>query len=580
MLYSIHYVAEQEIMNGNIKESSADSVSILPFDLTEPALLDWLNGLNLQDPYKACCQLNAVLTLLSGLTLPLKQKCQLYEKITPVADSLVEKIDRVFLDTKFPVTDDEEAQMGVANAIFRALLAGLMTICLELGNKDNSVLMRQEQALVLYLALHASAQIQLFRKMMYGELEDHFWAECYYVFKLAEDLNLADWMLTELSYKIRTIDAVFKNILIFEACDYQSLSPREMKGLKNLLESYVDYAHVEDTVKVDVLQNTYGFNFENEYAPKIIGEHDSFNRYLDVFPVAMQINKTLPLELGTKSSKQKAIGTLLVKAVNSLSLVHSRKYTRLVAHGEISAYLGFDSIVNYLATGHEKTIAKKIPLPIVEHSEMLGFWKVPNLDLVPLGMDLDYQTKQSHFSKSKPKIPWSDTRNDNAIKTILSGPSPADGLDNQARSESPEIDFEFIDTSIKGYGFIMKPQAGRVKVGELLGIKQNQGKRLEIGILKRINKLDNQSIRLGIELIALESEAVWATSSYSVLKEGFWAVFIPKIKALRVRDSLLLSSGIMRSDQTVSFERKGQLMTFKLGRMMHTTSAGDHFELV
>ncbi|MDO9239644.1 MAG: hypothetical protein Q7U30_06480, partial [Methylicorpusculum sp.] len=108
----------------------------------------------------------------------------------------------------------------------------------------------------------------------------------------------------------------------------------------------------------------------------------------------------------------------------------------------------------------------------------------------------------------------------------------------------------------------------------------NQGKRLEIGLLKRINKLDNQSIRLGIELIALESEAVWSTSSSSVLKEGFWAVFIPKITALRVRDSLLLSSGIMRTGQTVSFERKGQLMTFKLGRLMHKTSAGDHFELV
>ncbi|MCD2450976.1 hypothetical protein GO003_011280 [Methylicorpusculum oleiharenae] len=567
-------------MNGNLKESSADLISALPFHLTKPALLDWLNGLNLQDPYKACCQLNAVLNQLNGLSLPPKLKCQLYEQITPVADNLVEKIDRVLLDTKFPVTDDEEAQMGVANAIFRALFAGLLAMVSELGHQPNGVLTRQEQALVLYLALHASAQIQLLRKMVYAELEDHFWAKCYLVFKLAEELNLVDLMLPELTYKTRTIDAVFKNILIFEVCDCQSLSPREMKGLKELLESYVDYAHIEDTVEVDVLQNTYGFNFENESAPKRITEHDSFSRYLDVFPVAMQINKMLPLEPGVKTSQQKAIGTLLVKAVNSLSLVHSRKYTRLVAHGEISAYLGFGSIVNYLAAGHEKTITQKIPLPVVKHEEMLGFWKVPDLDLVPLDTDFDSRTKQPHFSKSKPKIPWPDLGKDHENKTTGSDAGPADGLDNRGGAESPEVGFEFIDTSIKGYGFIMKPQKGRVKVGELLGIKQNKGKRLEIGLLKRINKLDNQSIRLGIELIALESEAVWSISSSSVHKEGFWAVFIPKITALRVRDSLLLSSGIMKSGQTVSFDRKGQLMTFKLGRMMHTTSAGDHFELV
>ncbi|MDO8842755.1 hypothetical protein [Methylicorpusculum sp.] len=567
-------------MNGNLKDSSAGSISDLPFDLTKPSLLDWLNGLNLQDPEKACCMLNAVLNQLNGLSLPIKFKCQLYEQISPVADNLVDKIDRVLLDTKFPVTNDEAAQMEVAVNIFRALFTGLLAIGSELDNKAKSVFTRQEQVLVLYLALHASAQIQLLTKMMYAELEDHFWAECYRVFKWAEELALIDVMLTDLTYKTRTIDAVFKNILIFEACDCQSLSPREMKGLKELLEAYVDYAHVEDTVEVDVLQNTYGFNFENETAPKRIAEHDSFSRYLDVFPVAMQINKMLPLEPGVKTAQQKAIGTLLVKAVNSLSLVHSRKYKRLVAHGEISAYLGLGSIVNYLAAGHEKTISKKLPLPLVEQEEMLGFWKVPDLDLVPLDTEFDYQKKQPQFSKSKPKIPWPDLGKDHGNKTPVSGAGDKAEADNPAAAGSPEVDFEFIDTSIKGYGFIMKPQEGRVKVGELLGIKQNQGKRLEIGLLKRINKLDNQSIRLGIELIALESEAVWSTSSSSVLKEGFWAVFIPKITALRVRDSLLLSSGIMRTGQTVSFERKGQLMTFKLGRLMHKTSAGDHFELV
>ena len=138
--------------------------------------------------------------------------------------------------------------------------------------------------------------------------------------------------------------------------------------------------------------------------------------------------------------------------------------------------------------------------------------------------------------------------------------------------------FEVFDSSIKGYGVKWMESAQKVKIGEIFGVLADDDKRVEIGLIRKIRASSDAEIRLGIELIGLESKAV-CMSSPGLEEQSTWALFLPGVKGLNQADSVIYSSSDFHPGEFVCLKEDGKKTQCRLTKILHSTSAISHVEL-
>lgn len=560
------------------------AIDDLPFEPNESAFAEWLAGLASSDGFRACHKLYVVLRAFDRAKLDLGLEFSFLKSIVPIADNLAERLEFSYLDNGLPLTEDESANVEILGWIYMHLAERFSRLC-QLIDVEGESWTVADKANIIYQAFYTASRVQLYADEVYTLVHDGFWRECYQNFLHAEKSRLVDFEISQGTDNHSTIDSIFKHILIFGILETNCFRSREMKNLYDLLKSFVDMSVITDKLPQNQPFGVYCFNLNTDQNPKRwtpdMPSSDSQSRYIDVVPVAKKLYRSIQQSDTDGNTLQLLNRTLLLKVINMLSRGQHRQTTRFATEGNADGIIGFNNVLSVIAKIHGKSVDKIVPAPAYD-PRIAGRWKEPDFDLVPIGDDVERQLYQKRRAELKMDLRMAEMfKAGNPLSTQTENDWTQANIERSRLAEEVTVGhFDIYNSSINSYGLLWKSEAKKIKIGEIFGVEQDRGKRLEIGLVRRITVQSDQALSLGVELIGLESDMVWLVRKGINKNQGKLAIFIPELAVLKQRDSVVVADTQLRSGQDITIVRGRDEISCQLGEILRSTPAINHFELI
>ncbi|MGR9051140.1 MAG: hypothetical protein ACU84J_00685 [Gammaproteobacteria bacterium] len=559
------------------------AIDTFPFQTNEASITDWLRCLSLENSYTACYKVYAVMILLDKVSLATRLEWFLLRKLMPVVADLAERLENSFIDNGLPLTEEELNDVTILVWVYRRLVTRFSNMYVRF-QEDLPNSSSVEKASILYYALSAAAHVQLYTEVIYTPMHEDFWHECYRNYRSAEDAKLINIRISTEDNHFVSIDRVFKLLLIFEICDSHCFRAREMKNLFSFLPDFTEKAVITSLPLLNQKSGVFRFDTRLDLPPvkPDIGDRDdpAFCRYIDVLPVAKKLFHSLKQAEQGGNILQLVNKDLMVKVFGLLSKDRKRKNTRLNSRENANGYIGFNNIVSIIAKSRGKNAENLIPVPKYD-PRIAGLWKEPEFDLVPLGDELEYQIREKHRTGMKTDAKLDKIFQASRTSNLTTGRwTQVETERERLRVNVPVGVFEVNDSSVRGYGLLVQPRDEKIRVGEIFGIGQEDDKRIEVGLVRWIRLQHDHSVRLGIELLGLESDTIWLVKKGEKQSQGMLAVLVPGISVLKQPDSVVVSNNHLKQGMNIVIKRDDAEIECSLGHLLHATPAIQHFELI
>ncbi len=553
----------------------------MPFAPDEQSFEKWLDLLSSEDGYEICRQLTSAFHAMNSMDISPKFRFTCLYQAIPLVNEVAERLESVYLDSGFPLSKEETSNVEILVWVYTQLTMNFSDLSHQLESVGSNWT-KQEEAQILFSAMYAASQVLLHISQVYASVQKGFWLNCYRNYLRAETLDLLNIPVNMSHTKHKTIASVFKQMLIFSCCDTDCFRVREMSTLFNLLEECVETISLTSAVAPEAIQGVFQFNLDIDEAPakslQSLAEAQNNIRYVATLPVVNFLISAAQKRKDTKTDFRFIDKDLLFRVAGVLTKKRSRKYTRIITTENARGFIGFKSIVSVLAK-LQGVDNETIKMKSAHDPRIAGSWQVPDLDLVPEGDEIAYnlnQKKTGHLAID-PKAAKIHKLSELASSgnKIWSQPEPIELL-----TEIPFGDFLILNSSIKGYALVWNSEDQRIKVGELFAVQQQGFNELEIGQIRRISRLEDEGLVLGVELMGMRSELVWIILLGINKQEGQMAIYVPADSILHQPASIVLGMHSLKPGQSIEVHRSNQRTLYRIGKLLHVTAALQHFELV
>lgn len=551
---------------------------LIPFAMSEANLQQWVRALPETDDYATANQLFTMLREVIELSLDAQSKFRCVEILHQEIKSSVNKLQKVFIDSSFPLAHKERQFVELIVWSYAELATAYAQCQEDIDESDD----RQLQAVMIFHAMSSLGQALLYVSLVYEQPYTGFWSFAYKLYKQAEKLELLQLKVIQDRDDVDSIEAAFKYLLSFYECDTNQFRPREIQTIHQFLRKYA---------KQTVVSNSYNekqgdfyriLDLKGDRPPaavyKISSDQRSTIRYLMVMTVAKEIHLYLEKNLRGSGMVNVLNRFMYSRVVKNLSHIFKRrKFTRIKENHQKQGLIGIDNLITYL--GKDSSNSVKLDVRVKDYDPRVsGLWKIPDLELVPMGDEVFHQQQYSNSSV---------TGLDQTARKILENVGSKDSSENiweiapvSEQEEALVGEFEVIDSSVKGYGLSASKGQSKIssKVGEIIGIFNDKDERIEIGIICRISKPAANRIRFGIDLIGMECHAV-SLSMPGQEHEKISALFIPAIKGMIEKDCIVFKSGVFTTGEYVSMVREGKKIPCRLQKLLVSTASVSHMEV-
>ena len=518
----------------------------IPFKLEESALLNWLNELSRHNSQEACLQVLHLLQALKHEEISSKKRISFLIIIAEYLKSYISTLEGVCWDVSFPLTMEERVYAEAVTWNYLAMGEGFFIAAQDSSKKD--------ACFALTMALQAIGRAQLHIAAVYSIPDDGFWKLIYQMFTFAEERNLLSVKIKE--FKNLTLEAMFKKVFVFHACDTNQFRARDMRTVFHFLDNVCNNMPLEKQTNVE--HASFVFDLKSDKPPFHNRNKENISskglRYFSPAIVAHEIYDTLKVNNPWSGTSKSINDALFLRVIKTLSLGQRRKYTRLTDGHEVSGVIGFDDIVNFLRK-------QKSPVPPESHKNDENQSKTSEEEL------------QLYIDNHRQQLNTSDDENYSEISYAMS--DNAIWQQNKAL-ESPieKITLKKIrifDSSAKGYSVYWNDASAKAKIGDVFGLISEDKKRLEIAVIRRIAMSTYDEFRFGAEIIGFESEVVCIchANNHNVCS---WAIFIPGIRALKQTDTLIFSIGTFKTGDGIHIYKGTQRIQGLLVKELHSTS--------
>lgn len=560
----------------NVKFKVAEEVINfkIPFELDDKSLTDWLNSLLSLEQSEAIKNIFYVIETLSNTDIPIKQQSVFYKKISAYMNIIIERIDNKYVDLAFPLRDEEERVMEWVVWSYLGLAHSFDLMAKEVKDKRKKVNF-------WYHALNAMAQGYLYISAVYALPGKGFWQQCFQIYYAADEAGLLLKPLAESSLKEETIDKLFKQIVLFSVSDPAQYKAREMKVVFEFLGRYTSQLKIKEKANEDK-KGIFVFNSVMDRQPVELVGIETINesykpRYIATVALAKQIYQAIHDEKKVYGSIKSINQALFIRLIKSLGMAQKRKYSRIEEERIIKGIVGFNYISSYLRNKFGETEAE------IKSKQK----QKQNYDLIPTGEGYELLPNlDGHAHKMRPIFKEEIEKNEqikNIFKVSFESSSELDVWDT-ANNNNELIDnvqgseFSLFNSSANGYSLCWNSREDKAKLGEVFGINSDDSKSLEIAIIRRINQITENSVRLSVEVLGMESAPVYITRPNDE-DSGRWAIFLPGVKALNKADSLIFKTGEYDVGEFIKLHQNKEIREYRLAKVLNSTQTVSQFEL-
>ena len=188
----------------------------------------------------------SLLVEVNGLIIPVQERLDLLELMHPQTLKLVHKISRKCVGHGLPLTEEKNRLTELVNAFLNEMATGYKIIIDELADAGllNAVLKHKILVLATYHALFYLNQKLFYNYMLYADHHADEWLDIHQIYYFAVKRHFAKTLIKHLPESIKTIDNLYKKILLFSLANPYHLSITEMALLWNSLNNWAQYAEL------------------------------------------------------------------------------------------------------------------------------------------------------------------------------------------------------------------------------------------------------------------------------------------------------------------------------------------------
>ncbi|MFK5893062.1 MAG: hypothetical protein QM504_07560 [Pseudomonadota bacterium] len=513
-------------------------------DISRIGVDKWFNQIPLTSQTQALQLINNYLELYNQYHLPINERLYLLEKLHTPVISLVGNLKPHFLNTLMPLSVENNQQVDMCLSIYHQLITAYAIILHEqlINKKKSWSFLRSldtQIALTIQRLIRYLSQVVLTEFEVYRQSEKSVWEKLYILFTFSEKKNFSNISIFDPLINEKTsIKVTFLQVLLLALSDPYHFNQQQI---------YYIYKHLAKWAKqVDLVsdkgikQDLYSaINLTDNYMPTFYprGHQPDHNKalFIDAHKLSVQmLNDDSDFNNGFLSSKIKT--SLLKKLKTSWSVYIDRTFDRNDYYSELKVVIGLNH-VHYVLNNYCKPDWTK-------KAEFTS--KITSVD------EFDYKQMMDTmpFQNNKP-----DEIN---VEKIMVQPvtfksSKEDDFDTSNIVES----FLTENESLNGLSLIwIKKYQLNLKIGEIIALSHEKKKQPDswfVGVIRRIQHLQNEPLKIGIQLLSPSGATPIAIKQEHQYK-SHRALILPEFSLSNEPETLLADALTFKSGEKIEIK--------------------------
>jgi len=549
-----------------------------PFALNLGSLRIWLDELPIINPVLSCEMLLQAFKSLDTNQIPGILRFQLIEEMRAWPSKLLSSHEDKLLDAKYPLNKNLHDLVGFSINFQRSLATAYIKIILSAdfiaidGNEtaNSKVLFNSStQATVIHRTMESLGLVILKSAQSYQALPLDIWGEINSLFKLAQQNNITLLAISNAGFTQSdqsTIYSIYKCLHFFQLSSPNRFNQREINSIYKLLtESSGLLSLSRESAENNQISNFFidiSSDKAADHISKLTNESED-NLFFHTQPfldhISSQDVTNEPLLINTSNKDIRLPPHTIRRLLQCWNHLPARQFSRKTEQKEVTVYPNIQNVLKRLFNSAKNNNKKPT---------ILNKSNISTLELIPL--DANTPTVYTHTIRSE-----------QVVESLLKGGNMSiwDKLpDQKPTGEAKHFKSHTTNTSAKGYQVNLDEQlASQIKVGDLTGISINDGE-LEIAVIRRMGTLENDSLSLGLELIAPHAEIVKILTKSTNVRSKY-ILLLPAIPAINQAISIISPSIIKLPDNIISLSFKGKKEDYRIQKLLESNSSFTHYTL-
>lgn len=574
-----------------IKLTKPNTASRLPFEANIEAYKQWEAELPIMDTQACISLLTAAIQALQSTDIAAHKKLVLIEEAQDCLYALLTSCKDKLKGANLPLQRQHAELSG-------QLLVGLdnftniylQIICSDNFSNNNALQHdaaedKGEQtlafpnalkSLVIFRAIELLSAKQLLMSLIYQSPLGDFWNTVNALYELSEDLQLQKEQQLSFSKQLSfSIETEFKRIHFFNLAGVNRFRRGDIARINVILALHGDTISINTSkqesciFKVD-LASCSAVSYWEKQSPGISSERFFNTEKLIAFMLSKQaMVHEQHGAVSLLSDQPKLIKKVIQQLIPSWSTSQSRQSPRHAQTEEVKIYPGFESIFKALVLAHNPDLYTKKDIK----SKTKPAFNLADISLVPV----DNSQHHHHLM-----------RNDNVINNILKKTSEdinspksiwAKKRNQPLGRKGEQMNAKIHDASLQGLHFMVtidnKPL---LKVTDLIGI-QTKNEMLQLAIIRRLNKLQDGNISVGVEMMSpnLKIASIKSSQKNTDAKP---VIFLQGIPSINQADAIISPALIDEKDIRIMLKVNNKTSEFSLGHTLETNRVFNHYTVL
>ena len=557
----------------------------LPFEPNITSCHEWINTLPILNPQSTADMMSTASRALLSTPISPIDKFNISEAVKPCVVKLLSTCISTTEGAKLPLTkkqSDLSTQTLEVLTNFHSIYMGIacstsfMKIDVTRNDEDTPQFSEQQKGLVIYRAIEFLGIIQFFKSLLYTQTDQGFWNDANALFALAEGLHIHQFDYLKIDgEKSTSIENEFKTIHFFHLAQPNRFRQSDIKTIQCILS-----IHASNILMSSAHEQSAGFYVDLSSSTPIshtsnLTATNNQCRFIDNENLVefMQSDQVIAPErhgaISLISDKPILPKKTIRQLLPSWSTAQSRQAPRHDQTEEITVYPGFDSIIRALILKQNPNHFSKKSVPQKKNPLDFG---IENLHLIPMD-----EHQKSHHSVN-------DTDMNRALKASAENSLSSNSIWKKKRSVKPgekgeAMEAQMNDASLQGLRFkVSANNNALLKASDLIGI-QTKNESLQLAIIRRINKLEDGDISVGVEVMApsLKIANIKFHDKESTPKP---VIFLQGIPAINQPDTIISPLLLENTHEDIVLKMKDKVSYYSIDKTIETNQVFTHYTVL
>lgn len=511
------------LLDMQITMPSQDPLAEQEFSLAQRDIRKWLKALPYIDLNVAAQQFYDGLRRSNRQSHATKQRLSAIEQMLPSAYEFLANQRKYLAAQPFPLSKKASEILKLQQNILSELAVAYKIIVQETINREIQ-LNPKKLALCVHRAMHYMLEQYITLAHVYSEPPKGYWQDYCQLYKMAEQLELTEIIIKnniDAKDNKTTVKCLFNKACLLSLSNLHTLGHGESSKVANYLETISHLSSLSIEPSSNETENTYLINLAVNKPPRLIRTKEipmsSENRYLDLNNVIEEIKKLTDSENNKKSilSTNSLNNSLANRILSTLVTKQKRASKRVVnSSRKLSIALGLRDSIHTLLN---------IKTNIDEKAQQTNESK---FDLLAIEDNPSYPSNSAYsLFDQVPDIKDSENAWDNVEHRAMSvdsisAPTTKPDKTKDKVSMNPVIQsWEISNASNGGYCLLSENNSDyQSQVGDLvlLQLEDSADDNWRIGVIRWMQALSNNGVKIGIETLNGSVEPVEVCNSHYV----------------------------------------------------------------